>query len=1012
MFIIVALDTLQIPMPDLRRSMPDEERSVRQSSFCRLPACIRCFCASAAFAGILFLLSSVLSGAAAQQAAHFTVTQEVVSPGPHHLSATIGSYGAGARFFPGGDFEPIIYRDWFLATADAPSHDPGRIIASRAALTRYNSLRSGALDGAQMSVMRLENGKFRVVRQGVIPRGGFQVGTWHLAHRAGQVVPAGQRKFTFQIASWQRLEVPLWLSVRAIDWSGRLSEISDPIKVQLPAALPKERDPVNTPSMESREYEAYTPARSFLVEKPQKVRAHVNEQGTLTVEWEAPERAWPLAGYVVYFAHEDPETFESLQIETEGAGEPVRAGDLVVLRHAFYKPERSDILSDRLWNATEGSRLLLPRPLGFWPGEDSGRDWSLEPHAKNQDWGGRTYLQLDLAEGKAAALSVYNHAGTDQDWYPVLRPDVPYRVSMWLRANRPGQGVFRFSGRFAKDIPPITLEYGPEWRHVTAEFTVPRLLREMNPVGQMRVEFEGPAQIHVDDLRVHRADTAYLDYTEEEYARLAEANLSSLRTHGLIKTKRRTYDLADLVSDDGVKGRVPGLPNTLSMMQRAGVVPWLQIEPHFTREEWLGLIEYLAAPFDPETDDPQALPWAALRVQQGRSHPWVQDFDSLYFELGNETWNRLFAPWTFPRMRDAGTGQVLSPGRTYGHYQTYVADILRSSPWWKVAGLEDKVQFVIGGWNGFDYGSEAARAAPTASDLLSIANYNGGWDQDEGPPDRTPQSYFNVLNQVSQSTIPVAEGLSQDAADIAEEQDRQLMFGTYEAGPGYALNGLNGARVTPEQARAQEEVMKSQAGGVATLDSFLAERRAGFTHQNFFTFGEGTYWKSHAHWHEGGTPYLPWHLLSLMTRFGQGDMLDVHTQSVPVEALEPMRRRIHVDAAPQIAVYAIKSERRLTVFAISRRVPGYPDPEDTGCTPLRITLPIRTAIRITLHKTLGLFADHGADGTLLRIATVPLPTDRIAQGWLDVGRTKDGSRCGLPAASAYIYSFDDPVYLN
>jgi hypothetical protein len=297
--------------------------------------------------------------------------------------------------------------------------------------------------------------------------------------------------------------------------------------------------------------------------------------------------------------------------------------------------------------------------------------------------------------------------------------------------------------------------------------------------------------------------------------------------------------------------------------------------------------------------------------------------------------------------------------------------------------------------------------------LLSIANYNGGWDQNEGPPDRTPQSYFNVLNRVSQGTIPVAERFAQDAADMAEEQNRELRIGTYEAGPGYALNGLNGARVTPEQVRAQEEVMKSQAGGVATLDSFLAERRAGFSQQNFFTFGEGIYWKSHAHWHEGDTPYPSWHLLTLMTQFGEGAMLDVRTQSVPVEALNAIGRRlIQVDAAPQIAVYAAKSERRLTIFAISRRVPGYPDPEDVGCTPVRIDLPIRNAAKVTLHKTSGRFDDHSADGRPLKIATVSLPPDQITKGWLDVGRTTNRSDCGLPAASAYIYTFDDPFYMR
>ena len=149
-----------------------------------------------------------------------------------------------------------------------------------------------------------------------------------------------------------------------------------------------------------------------------------------------------------------------------------------------------------------------------------------------------------------------------------------------------------------------------------------------------------------------------------------------------------------------------------------------------------------------------------------------------------------------------------------------------------------------------------------------------------------------------------------------------------------------------------------------------------------------------------------------MTRFGQGDMLDVHTHSVPTEELQAVHRRIQVTGAPQVAVYANKSDRHLTDFIISRRVPGYPDPEDAGCTPVRIELPIRTATEVTLHKTSGRCDDHSADGRPLKMTTMSLLPDEIAKGWLDVGRTTGLSDCGLPAASAYIYVFSDPVYVH
>ena len=60
-----------------------------------------------------------------------------------------------------------------------------------------------------------------------------------------------------------------------------------------------------------------------------------------------------------------------------------------------------------------------------------------------------------------------------------------------------------------------------------------------------------------------------------------------------------------------------------------------------------------------------------------------------------------------------------------------------------------------------------------------------------------------------------------------------LELGTYEAGPGYALSGLNKqARMSPDEVLAQERTMKSLGGGTATLDTFLSYAREGFTLQN------------------------------------------------------------------------------------------------------------------------------------------------------------------------------------
>jgi hypothetical protein len=362
-------------------------------------------------------------------------------------------------------------------------------------------------------------------------------------------------------------------------------------------------------------------------------------------------------------------------------------------------------------------------------------------------------------------------------------------------------------------------------------------------------------------------------------------------------------------------------------------------------------------------------------VAQGQAPPWTEVFGRIQFEIGNETWNPIFAPWTFPGMKDAATGEVYSRGAVYGLYQEYVMGILRGSPHWPA--LEDRMETVLGGWSGRNYSLNAARHAPSA-DVLGIASYNGGWDEDEGPVRPTPQGFASVLSNVLQTNLPRARWLAEEATSLPV-RDRALRLGTYEAGPGYALNGLNKAKVTPEQAREQELVMKSAAAGSATLDVFLALAGAGFDVQNYFAYRSGGYWASHARWPQGGQSYPSWDLLALIQREVLGDMLAVETLEVPVRDMAKHKRREAVRDAPLVAVYALRSRTeagpRLSLVLISRRVPGYPDPQDDGRTRVTVDLPIIGAGRLTEWQLSGRYDSTNADGpeAVLEQRDLPVP---------------------------------------
>ncbi|MFT4795769.1 MAG: hypothetical protein ACI9ZM_003951 [Paracoccaceae bacterium] len=930
--------------------------------------------------------------------ARFRVTDEVINSDLQPISATIAGIGNGGRLLPGGGFEPTMFRTMIIAEHNAPD----RVIADAKYISRYNTLRSGALDDAEVEIYRITNGAFEIVRRDRVPEGGFQASGWSGILPQGRILPADDPQVDLTWEPWYRPDVPTWFMVRAVDRDGALSPPSAAVEVRSPAGGGKQ-------GRIKRDAPKLTPFGAELTEAedgpeaPSGLRVDRGPDGTPRLSWRRAE-ARGVVGYSVYSSDTAPERQNGHYIELEGGAgaPPIRAGDMVILRKTFRDASRKRLHNDRIW-AAHAAKQLRSGLLDFWSDEDPHRSWILRDHTPDTpvEGAGRTYLELTLGVGQSAQIGGVNHGGVEQDWYDVLEPR-PYRIEVWLRSDRPSRATFSFTGggnSYRKSIRPITFETGPEWRKASALITPPSVMQ--NGTGGMALELKGKGVFGIDNFRVYRADAGYLDFTPEEYARLENAARPALRTHAFIKTGVTTYDLEQFTNPGGAASgtRMSNtLPQTLGVLEKAGVDPWLQVEPHFTPEEWLGLVEYLAAPAAP------GRPWAEKRLTQGRAAPWTDAFDIIYFEIGNETWNRLFQPWTFSPMADAATGETYGRGEVYGLFQEHVIRSLRASPWWKAAGLDAKVKFVIGGWNRLSYGERAAQRSPN-SDFMTVAAYNGGWDENEGPPTRTPASYFNVLNQVSQASIPNARKHADEARSLSRDRGRPLLSGTYEAGPGYALNGLNNARVTKEEAAVQEEVMKSQAAGVATLDSFLAQAAEGYALQNFFTFSEGVRWTSHARWDKGGQAYPQWQLIALLNREGLGDMLQVDMRATPTTDLTKGKLRIAVRNAPLVSAYATRRGDRVNLFVISRRVPGYPDAGDDGCTPTEIELPFRTARSLTLHRMDGVYDATNVRREETRVERLGL-TPPADLSRFSLSAAVGAADCGLPPASAFLYVFE------
>ncbi|SFI48397.1 hypothetical protein [Albimonas pacifica] len=936
-------------------------------------------------------------GGGAAPGARFTVSGRVINPDLPAVSVTLEPSGNGLRL--GGDgFEPLVYRTMFTAGAAAPD----RILADPAELSA-GGLRSGALDGAEARIYRIRGGALELVRRDRVPPGGHVLESWRRLTGDDAALPAATLGLPLAWEPEHRPGAPTWFRVRAVAGDGTLSAPSAEVMAPAPEG------PAREAAAKRGAFKALValalPVERGLREGPQPgpaaLRLEPGEPGAPRLAWDPVPGA---RGYVIERTDAPPGSRRGSYLALEGgAGAPgVEAGDLVILSRSFPDPSREALIADRAWDG-RAARRLRPGPLSRWAEEPGGAPWRLRPHAPDApvEEAGRSYLELELQAGRPVQLSGARFADDAQHWYEVLRPE-PYRVEAWVRSDAPGRARLEVlgGGAWGARQPAASFETGPEWRRIAAEFVGDEAARRAR--GRFALTLEGAGRFGVDNFRIRRAGTPWLDLDARDYARLRAAQVSLLRTHPLIKTGRWTYDLAQLTDPPGLASGTAGgssLPQMLRMAQGAGADPWLQIEPHLAPEEWDGLLEYLAAPAG-------SGPWADKRAAQGRAAPWTEAFGRIWFEIGNETWNRLFRPWTFPAMVDAQTGRRYAPGEVYGLFQQQTIDRLRASPRWRAADLDRRAVFALGGFNVLDYGEQAARTSP-GSGFVGLGPYLGGWDADQPAPTGTPENFATLLNWTAQNTEPLGRMHIARAAQAARARGVPLEVGTYEAGPGYVMEGLG-----REDVEVQERVMKSQAAGVATLDGFLALSALGYRMQSFFAYGEGRWWRSHARWDRGGHAYPAWELLELLNREALGDMLAVETRAVPTLDLAAAKRREAVPDAPQVAAYATRRGDRLALVLISRRLPDLPAPAPgeaaPGCTPVEVALPFASAASLVVHRMDGPYDAHDVDADRVRIAREALapPADPTR---FRLGPATGAPACGLPPASAYLYVFEGIV---
>ena len=936
-----------------------------------------------------------------ERPAIFEITTDVLNPGVEPFTVTGPSFGNSLKRGAKGGFEPFSFRDRLTAAQDSPDrvYSPGGT-----GLSFYDTYASGFLDGAEVRVYRVIDGLMRLVRQDTVPAGGSVIEQWD--YSTARLIAPDATTGSYSWDSWNRPGSTRWLTVFAIDRAGNRSAPAAPVQVSF--VIPEKGakgDDRTVAFRAGRASDAATPLPA-----PQNLRVEPGPDGIFRLTWDAVQSP-ALAGYAIAKTDTDPARHRGayLQLSRPPATpeEEIKRGDLVIVAKEMA-PFRPEYLSNRVGRNTNTMTGLLPYGVPNALAWDT-ESWRLAPHAPGTpvEEPGKTYLEMTVRSGEKQHVglsSIPDLSSTRQSYYPVPR-STDYTMEVWLKADRADAPpvVFEYNGdkTIGGFVEPTPLQPDTTWKKFTHTFK--GQAADSGFHAYLVLTCEGPATYSIDNFRVYRADTPYLDYTPEEYARLTESGMMSYRTHGPIKTGRNTYSMEQFIQPAGLaEGIARGntLPHALRMMEKARLRPWLQIEYHMSPAEWLGFVEYMAAPYDPKTDTPQSKPWAHARAKQGRTAPWTDAFDRIYFEISNETWNQMFRPWIFTDMTDTVTGKTIPRGGVYGLFHDHVVEVLRSSPYW-TEDVEKKFIQVMGGWviHGFNDG---IASTSRTGDFITIAAYNGGWDAGEGPATPTPRNFFSMLNFSNQSAIPGARRLLTNALKWEAETGRHFLLGTYEAGPGHTFT-----RVTPQQRTDEEAIMKSKALGVATLDTFLSQAAHDFDIQNFFTFGEGQQFVSHSKWYGGDAAHPSFLYLTLFNREAAGDMLRVATESVPTMDIPAFKRRQAIDGAPLAAVYATREGDRVNVFVLSRRYPGYPEEAGDGYTPVGLKLPFTKASKITLHRATGAPTDTNIDTETVRLERRAIPPSALRpDGRFVVNHDTGGSARGLPPAEALLYVFE------
>ena len=482
------------------------------------------------------------------------------------------------------------------------------------------------------------------------------------------------------------------------------------------------------------------------------------------------------------------------------------------------------------------------------------------------------------------------------------------------------------------------------WQQYTYTVTGVTPGGEGSPVDFLQLTFNGAGTLWIDNFTLHNtANPLYslLPQLKQELINFKPHNIRiwSGQTNTELGTDINDWTDTPLqaaklwsATQGPTTGEVLKLPVILPICDENNIAPYLICSPSFSEADFLGLMEYLGGP--------TSTPYGAKRAAQGHPIPYTTSLPKIYIELGNETWNQLFAPWNYD-----------FDGERYGKFAQYFYNIIKSSPYYD----PNKFELLIGGFfvmpQEFGYGQAAVRKAPDGKQML-VANYIGGFDGLNIPAQPTFEDTIQKnAFYMPWITKPIIDGHITTRADMAAN-GFPYQLGVYEAGPGYALpNPQNPFNLDAEA------IGKSLSSGLANLDAFLYQSEKGFGIQDLFLFARGFNWSSHTAESQGLRPHTHFLALQMRNRYAKGAMVTTSVANNTTTALPLIDGNNngtydggYGEAAAgdynNIAAYSFKDNNDYSIFVLNRKT--------TVALPVTINLPPGATMNgLKLYKLAG-----------------------------------------------------------